>query len=743
MAYFIVGEDHDNPFGAAAMLAQAAPRLATLRPLVGSVVPFILKQTPVRLRVTKAALLASAQATQRRVTAMLPQLRVAALHGLGASTVSDIQDDLDAAYAASRQAAEMASDFSEADVQEMTDQAGYKAYGEAQARLGLPISYGSFGTNAAYTVARQAASAAGIAGADIGDWLKRIPNFKDAVGTQFQNYELMINERLHGNFGQLVDGTRALRDAYRSAGGEVQNLAAAFAQSVESGGMSIVQQVMREKPDWLDQELVGNVWNTVQQAVAAGQAGDVGGIMSAIGGGLLSVAATTGPGAPYVAAAGGAMMIGSMIAHLFSPYADPPEKKAFRIYGEQWGTAKLLYAANDDGAATTGIQRLASDGMVVTADALTGEAMIRPYPDWDGSRRLSSRRWSGATRAVDLFDRRALLANDRVQTWMERGSGITFDGRDDTPAALHAKIDTADPFIKFAGAMDTSPVPNPTGGSADWPVGPAIRYHVDSIWTRPVYRAAYVAAAALGGCPPFASYGYWTPDAGGYYASGSPGDWGDSGFYDTGVGGLIDHSPEIPGRVFDWWIPWAAYWQASEKRLLLIPPRRVPFHLHGFAGSGGTTNDAFRTWLYDGTVKAADVRPDLDPEMNRPRAPVIISGPDSVAIANVPGSAFRSGVVGRPYERAMTLEEFFRDWYGKQYDPAEPRTWFVKDTPVALLPGSIKILRAPLRSFATLRAQVTKSGRRWYASPWTWAAGGLVVAGGGYLAWRAAKKRRG
>jgi len=143
------------------------------------------------------------------------------------------------------------------------------------------------------------------------------------------------------------------------------------------------------------------------------------------------------------------------------------------------------------------------------------------------------------------------------------------------------------------------------------------------------------------------------------------------------------------------------YWDAPSGpsnprgRPLLIPPRRVPYHL----ASLDNTNDAFRNWLHYGTVVPSSVDYAADPELSALTRDV---------------EARRVGMIGNPLDRAMTLGEFFArpsgdtGWYDRPFDENEPRTWFVKGTPTPSIGSIITRRQAGLVSLYTAQEQEEK-----------------------------------
>lgn len=671
-------------------LADVIRTIVTARSLIGSVSPFIRSQPIQRYHIDRRSYAAKARAgkaaIERKLTLVSRMARASAsfgglggVGGLGGGT-EDIEASLAAAREAEAAALALSAGVTELELDDFANQAAYKAWGETEGRLGLPLSLGSFNTNAAYQRLRGlgGGGAEDVLPADIGNWLALVPNPTAFAGEFLLNAELEVHSYVGGRLEQAVGSFRTLRDGLTREGSNVLQMASGFAGSVEAGGLSIVQDAMELRPDWLSDELIGQVGRGLTNIAAAASSGDLTKVFAAIGGTMIGVGACTGPAAPFVMAAGGLMMLGSMLADIFGASDAPPPRNPFRVSGEHWGSFKLLYAAAVDGSAMTGMQSVANEQIItVFGDPNTGETMVRPGP----GRIVASAMWPHAVRMVDLFDRRTLVNNDRVARWVKTGRGIMFDdGSESSPARLWSKVRAQDPFVKFAGAMASSPVPNATGGSADWPVGPAVRWS-DGYWSTPHYRAAYVAAAALGGCPPFASYGYWTDFATGddYWACGGP-------FHCTGVGGWIDPGPAA-GGVSRRWIPWASYYgPGQEGVVVLIPPRKVPFHLQGL----DNRNAEFRQWQFYGEMSHRHIDWARDPEIVFDGVP---SGGYSAGFGGA--EALRTGMAGNPLDRSMTLGQFFDTWYRVQYDINEPCTWFMKETPAVVRPGTDRIMHIP------------------------------------------------
>lgn len=692
----IQGSSGLGPRPSSLSLADVLVTLAPVRSLIGSVLPYMRKQPITRIRINRSRFVAAARARKALIERVLrtlsPAVRSAyAVRGLSLTGLSGAVEDIRHAMELERQAQADALVLAAAggvvDLDELATQAAYKAWGETEARLGLPLSYGSFLRNGAYQAIRSNVDLVNVLPAAMGDWLARadsLGGLESLAGGFLSNGEFMVNRELGGTLDQVVGMAGELRSKLNRAGASVRELAGGFAESVEAGGLSIVQDAMDLAPDWLTSDLIGQVGTTLTRAIGAGTAGDLPKVFEAIGGGIMTIGVATGPAAPFVVAAGGLMMLGSMIADIFIGTSGSPPVRPARIASEHWGAFKLLYAASVDASAGMGIQEVSDEYMSkVFGDPNTGETMVRPRPGWSVPGILrSSRDWPHAMRMVDMFDRRALVENDRVAEWMRTGRGIMFDavaGGEPCPNYLWAKVPDSDPFVKFAGAMASSPAPYATGGAppgdGTWPVGPVNRW-TDGYWSTPHYRAAYIAAVALGGCPPFASYGFWTdnPLATNYFASGGK-------MHCTGVGGRID--PGTGGRSFRW-IPWASYYTAADG-LWLVPPRRVPYHLQG----KGRGDGAFADWLFHGFVDVSQINYAMDPELAGIEM-VFGPGENTIAGSNAP-EVTRLGMMGSPLTRAMTLEQFFAaqsgdvGWYGRSYDENESRTWFVKGTPAPLL----------------------------------------------------------
>jgi len=723
----------------------------------GSVGGYVSKQPVERIRFNRAAMASRSRARivvlERRLLTV-SRARVASFRGLGVpggTPREDLEEALALASQAEADSIAAAALVGEIDLEELANQAAYKAWGETTARLGLPISYGSFLKNAAYQAVRGSSTYIDMLPGSIGDWISRadsLGGITDVAGGWLSNAEFMVSRRLGGNLSQVVDIGRNFRGRLDATGSSIVDMASGFAESVEAGALDLAQDAMAMRPEWLSNELVGQVGTTLQRAIAAG--GDLPKIFQAVGGGIMAVGAVTGPAAPFVMAAGGLMMLGSMIADVFMGSSAPEPPRPARIASEHWGAFKLLYSASVESQATASIEYLAVEEFrKVFGDPNTGETMIRPNPEWTGPGGLrSSRDWPHAMRMVDMLDRRALL-NDRVAHWMETGRGIMFDGAENTPCSLYKEVLVTDPFVKFAGAMASSPVPYPTGGGTvgigSWPVGPVNRGD-ESFWTSPTYRAAYVASVALGGSPPFASYGLYHDNYSSrdYWKSS---DWAGGDVpgaaytrtrgmdtavpYCTGVGGRWDPATfEQPSRR---WIPWASVYVRSQP-LRLIPPRRVPDHLKsvGYNTSTSAAIDEFRQWLFNGTVVPSHVNYSADPEF--PHA--VVGGPGEPTIIRGGAEAERLGMVGNPLDRAMTLDQFFArqsgdvGWYDRDYDETEPRTWFVKGTPASL--GRSISARGPVVSLERARAKAQEQQKEEAAKKWSTTkkvlVGGAVVA---------------
>lgn len=705
----------------------AIPLLAAPTRL-GSATAYIKRQPVVRYSINRAAFSSAAGARRllierRLMLAAAP--RRFGVRGLGGlSGLSGAREDIEAALAAERQAQAdalaVAGSLSQLELDDLATQAAYKAWGETEGRLGLPLSLGSFNLNAAYQRIRSQTS--DVLPANLGNWLARVANPTAFAGEFLSNSEFAVSNLIGGNLDQVLATGRSIRAGLDRVGGTVIDLAGSFSESVEAGGLSIVQDAMRLRPSWLDSRLVGQVGDTLTRAIAAGSSNELGVLFMEIGAGVMAVGAVTGPAAPYVVAAGGLMMLGGFLADVFATSDSPPPPRPARIASEHWGTFKLLYAASVEASAGSSIQQVATEEMVkVFGDPNTGETMARPMPGWSAPGVRGSAEWPHAMRMVDMFNRRSLVENDRVAEWVRTGRGIAFDGVENSPNNLYAKVLDSDPFVKFAGAMASSPAPYATGGppgDGTWPVGPINRWD-DGYWTTSTYRAAFVAAAALGGCPPFASYGFWTDNllAANYWASGRA-------FHCTGVGGRIE--PGTGGRSSTRWIPWCSHYLARENVLRLIPPRRVPYHLQGLSNS----SDEFRLWLFRGLITAAHVNYLFDPELaggvvtgSAPGAPTIIGGD--------PAEAARLGMAGNPLDRAMTLEQFFAapsgdiGWYERPFDENEPRTWFIKGTPAPL--SGLRILpRTPM--VASLKQQQQEAAAKKWSTTKKVAVGTTVVA---------------
>ena len=660
--------------------------------------------------------------------------------GLGGTPREDLEEALALASQAEADSIAAAALVGEIDLEELANQAAYKAWGETTARLGLPISYGSFLKNAAYQAVRGSRTYIDVLPGTIGDWISRadsLGGITNIAGGWLSNAEFMVNRRLGGNLDQVVGMGRNFRERLDATSTSIVDMASGFAESVEAGALSLSQDAMALRPAWMSDELVGQVGRSIQGAIAAGSSGELTKIFTAIGGGLMAVGAVTGPAAPFVMAAGGLMMLGSLIADVFMGSSAPEPPRPARIASEHWGAFKLLYSASVERQATASIEYLAIEEFrKVFGDPNTGETMIRPNPDWTGPGGMrSSRDWPHAMRMVDMFDRRALL-NDRVAQWKETGRGIMFDGAENTPCSLYKEVLVTDPFVKFAGAMASSPAPYPTGGGTvgigSWPVGPVNRGE-ESFWTSPTYRAAYIASVALGGTPPFASYGLYHDNYSvrDYWKSS---DWAGGAVpgtsytrtigmdravpYCTGVGGRWD--PSTLEQSARRWIPWASVYVPGHP-LRLIPPRRVPDHLKSvdYNASTSAAIDEFRQWLFNGTVVLANVNRDMDPELTG----TTVGGPGEPTIIRGDADARRMGMVGNPLDRAMTLESFFSrtsgdtGWFDRVYDENEPRTWFTKGTPASV--GSSISARGPIVPLVRAQAQEREQRKREEAEKWS------------------------
>lgn len=686
----IQGASGLGPRPTSSALADTLVYFSPVRSLIGSVSPFVRSQPIQRYHINRTSYAAKARARkaviERKLTLVAGLVRASASFGGlgGAGALGGPLEGIEASLAAARQAEAdalaLSTGVTDLELDDFATQVAYKVWGETEGRLGLPLSLGSFNTNAAYQRLRSGAEE-GTLPTNLGNWLALVPNPTAFAGEFLSNAELMVHGYVGGRLDQALGSFRTLRDGLMREGSNVLEMASGFAGSVEAGGLSIVQDAMELRPDWLSNDLIRAVGGSLRSVAAAASSADLTKVFTAIGGGIMTVGASTGPAAPFVMAAGGLMMVGSMLADIFGASDAPPPPGPFRVSGEQWGSFKLLYAAAVDGSAMTSMQSVATEQMVkVFGDPNTGETMVQPMP----GRIVASAMWPHAMRMVDLLDRRALVNNDRVGEWVKTGRGIMFDSVEHSPANLWSKVRSQDPFVKFAGAMSSSPVPFPTGGNttgdSSWPVGPCNRW-VDGYWSTPHYRAAYVAAAALGGSPPFASYGYWSSHTlgGGIWASGGK-------MHCTGVGGWIDPGPAA-GGVSRRWIPWCSYYEAGQEGVvLLVPPRKVPYHLQGLPN----TDARFREWLFNGKLVASQIDRTRDPEI------VVMEGAPTGAFSDrfSGAEAQRVGMVGNPLDRAMMLQDFFAarsgdvGWYTRPYDINEPRTWFIKETPAVVPSGA-------------------------------------------------------
>ena len=587
MGYFRVGDDWDGLAGLdgpSGFGAAAQPQLVVRRSIpVGSIVPTLRARKPVKQRTLSASDARILEDGRRRIVARLQGLSVApqrillpiaknlrgfipldGIAGFGAS------DDALTSYLHSAGNALLAAN-QEIDAAHITTAAQQalggtlvaQRMGEIAGTLGIDATWQDFVNNSGSELSRIYTD---FRGANIDEILKQV---------NFQNIAATFNDQ-----GATVGSLRTLADGARNLyagdwGAALRDIVGDAAAGGEGGLRQLVEQTLGAgAASWLTKENVQRLSGVVNGWIGAGQSGSVSGYVSIVGttigviGGVLGGISAAVPAGTIIAAVGAFITLLAMLLGNENPDPLPEAKpcvdksgpRVWQYNTEAW-TALGMWLVAKDGkffdsdvyreAESSGklVQQVAAEmGWFTTIDRYTGEVMVQEPSGGGPSKPMR--------RLLDIIDRDALMPPAQptmaidVFSRREMYTVLGLQPRDSHWGGanfLWCQPDPGETFTRFLGAdqhrtSDTKPFRKKAS-----PSDRDVPYHIGEGWIGAGwfwrgYTAAMVTSMYLGGTVPYGVHLDTALRRKRVIMGHTLGTF-DGGAFSTGVGGAAGRHP--------------------------------------------------------------------------------------------------------------------------------------------------------------------------------------------------------